>query len=129
MWKNYNVPIELIRLSHIRFSYYITDKDNINKKIEAIKVNDFETLHVFNKFTIIRSHGWNSDHDECHIPILQNIGIASEVNPLDIYLAFEEYFATQITNNERTESTGLTNKEKIENHGFDTKVSFRGKQK
>jgi len=48
---------------------------------------------------------------------------------VDIYLAFEEYFATQITNNERTESTGLTDKEKIENHGFDTKVSFRGKQK
>lgn len=129
MWKNYNAQMELIRLSHIRFSYYITDKDNINRKIEAIKANDFETLHIFNKFTIIRSHGWDSDHDERHIPILQNIGIASEVNPLDIYLALEEYFATQITNNERTESTGLTDKEKIENHGFDTKVSFRGKQK
>jgi hypothetical protein len=46
---------------------------------------------------------------------------------LDIYNAFEEYFSLERTSTERTESVGLTDKEKITNHGFDTKISFRGK--
>lgn len=129
MWKNYSAQMELIRLSHIRFPYYITDKDNMNRKIEAVKTNDFEILHVFNKFIISRSNGIGWDHIEKHTPILKDIGIAGLVNPLDIYLALEEYFARKITESERTESIGLTDNEKIENHGFDTKVSFRGKQK
>lgn len=124
-WKDYNAQMQLIYLAHVRFPYYV--KDTLEKKVEAIHSKNYDVLHVFNKFTISRSNGVGWDTETRHIPILQNIGIASEVNPLDIYLALEEYFNTQITNNERVESIGLTNDEKITNHGFNLKDSFRGK--
>ena len=64
---------------------------------------------------------------EKHIPLLKSCGLASRINPLDIYLAFEEYFSQEKTASERSESVGLTDKERIENHGYDVKTSFRGK--
>ena len=66
-------------------------------------------------------------YSEKHISLLKSCGLASCIEPLDIYLAFEEYFSTEKTAAERTESAGLTDKERIENHGFDLKESFRGK--
>lgn len=124
-WKDYSYKAELIKLSHIKFKYYI--KDDNSKRIEAVKQKDYETAYVWNSFTISKSNGISWDHEEKHIPILQNIGVASFIDPLDIYLALEEYFAKQITDSEKTESRGLTNNEKIENHGFNLKDSFRGK--
>lgn len=124
-WKDYSYKAELIKLSAIKFKYYIKDDDN--KRIEAVKHKDYETTYVWNRFTIYKSNGSSWGEEERHIPILQNIGIASFIDPLDIYLALEEYFARQITDSERTESRDLTNNEKIENHGFDLKDSFRGK--
>ncbi len=53
--------------------------------------------------------------------------MAGCINPLDIYLAFDEYFSLEKQAQERTESVGITDKERIENHGFDVKTSFRGK--
>lgn len=125
-WKDYSKPPEIIRLSHISFRYY--EIDTPEKKINAIKTNDYKTQDVFNNFYVSRSNGSSRDiREERHIPILQNIGIASLVDPLDIYLALEEYFSSQKTSSERTESAGLTNDEKVTNHGFDLKNSFRGK--
>lgn len=125
-WKDYGKRSELIKLSHIRFHYY--EIDTAEKEINAIKMNDYETQNVFEKFFITRSDKASGYvREERHIPILQNIGIAGLVEPLDIYLALEEYFSTQKTSTERTESVGLTNDEKVTNHGFDIKKSFRGK--
>lgn len=59
-----------------------------------------------------------------HIPILNQIGISDFVNPLDIYLALEEYFKNQIEANERRDPIGTTDNDKVAMHGFDDK-SFR----
>lgn len=61
------------------------------------------------------------------IPLLIASGFVNCIEPLDIYNAFEEYFSLKRSSAERTESVGLTDKEKIANHGFDAKISFRGK--
>ena len=55
--------------------------------------------------------------------------MADFIEPLDIYLAIEEYFSLEREASERRESIGLTNDDKITNHGFDTKISFRGTSK
>ena len=126
-WKDYTKETKLICLSHVGFRYYTVG--DVPRMIEGIKTNDYFTLYEFNKFDLVKSSGREVVREERHIPILQNIGIAGEVDPLEIYLAIEEFLGMQITNNERTESIGLTDKEKVENHGFDTKESFRGKRK
>lgn len=124
-WKDYNYKPEIIKLSHIKFNY-LMKKENENR-IEAIKMKDYKTVKVFNEFDLIKSHGKNIEKEERHIPILKDIGIPGLVDPLDIYLAIEEYLSKQIEDSERTESIGLSNNEKIENHGFNLKDSFRGK--
>ena len=125
-WKDYGKKSKTIKLSSISFRYY--EIKTVEKKINAIKTCDYRTNEVFDSFFITRSDKASGYvHEERHIPILQNIGIASLVDPLDIYLALEEYFSSQKTSSERTESAGLTNDEKVTNHGFDLKNSFRGK--
>lgn len=124
-WKDYNKPRELMRLSNITFWYYKVD--TLEKKINAIKTNDYRVQKVFDKFHVYKSNGVTDVREERHTPILKNIGIAGCVDPMDIYLALEEYFSLEKTATERTESAGLTNDEKVSNHGFDLKKSFRGK--
>lgn len=126
-WKDYNYKSELIKLSHIHFVEHWNLKYDLEKKLQAIKIKDYKEVKVFNKFILCKSNGIKDDREERHIPILQNIGIASLVEPLDIYLAIEEYLGKQKTADERTESVGLSNNEKVTNHGFDLKSSFRGK--
>lgn len=63
------------------------------------------------------------------IPILRGCGITHLINPVDVFCSIEEHFSRQITAAERTEPLGATNNDKIIMHGFDTKTSFRGKQK
>ena len=65
--------------------------------------------------------------EERHIPILKDLGIPQWIEPLDIYLALEEYFMKQKTDTERIDPIGQTNDDKIIVHGFDTETSFRGK--
>ena len=93
--------------------------------VEAIKTKNYVTKTVFNKFITYKGN----DRVERHIPILKNTGIASLVDPMEIYLSLEEYFSMEKTANERTDAIGLTNDDKITNHGFDLKTSFRGKVK
>ena len=126
-WKDYTRDRELIKLSEVDSRYGYLIKDDYNRWIELVKLGDFKTKQTFDKFTLYKSKGQNFTKEERHIPILKNIGIASEVNPLDVYLSFEEYFCKEKTKNERSESIGLTDKDRILNHGFDLKSSFRGK--
>lgn len=64
---------------------------------------------------------------EKNIPLLKACGIAKLVDPLSIYLAFEEYFSLEKTASERRDPLGITDIDKVESHGFDKKTSFRGK--
>ena len=61
------------------------------------------------------------------IPILNACGIKDFIDPVDIFTAIEEHFSLEKTESERIEPIGATNNDKIVMHGFDTKVSFRGK--
>lgn len=133
-WDNYNKKRELIRLDFIRFGLsvyhdraklkFFSDSEVLSKPdilIKAIDTNDYE---VYMPITAHRFY-INGNKTIKHIPILKACGIADFIDPLEIYLAFEEYFMLEKSSNERTESVGLTDKEKIGNHGFDIKSSFR----
>lgn len=142
-WKNYDKKRCLISFCVIEFDFVIKKRfydrpysfrkrdmsedsiiENIPVIIDAIKANDFiERRHLD-----IKEVSFGDGHREHrHIPILKASGVANVVDPLDIYISFEEYFSLEKQSQERTESVGITDREKIENHGFDTKVSFRGK--
>ena len=135
-WKNYHKQRELIKLDLICFGFDVSWAiykrkrnqtreariyDIISTLIQAIDTNDFKYEYNLSKYK-------PSYRDEIrNIPILKACGIASCVNPEDIYHSIEEYFSLEKQSQERTESVGITDKERIENHGFDVKTSFRGK--
>lgn len=141
-WKDYDLSRKLFSLDIIDFSNDLTHKIiefdrkrglQYNLKeilfresdlIKAIKHGEYAVLDSINK-RVYRKDG--GEEIEKHIPLLKASGINKVVEPLDIYLAFEEYFSLEKTASERTESVGLSNNEKVENHGFDLKTSFRGK--
>lgn len=139
-WKNYNKPRRLISLDVISFVWNVNqlisvyrgewklNKESIYKRlpalIQAIDTNNIEVRNSINHYSYFK--GDYKTRVEKHIPLLIACGIGNCIEPLDIYLSFEEYFSLEKQSHERTSSIGLTDKEKIENHGFDTKVSFRG---
>lgn len=138
-WKNYNKKRRLIRLDIIDFSlsvdtvlydrkhYGFYDKSRIKERantlIQAVDSNDYAVETSIDKWIV---HKGDGSEVEKHIPLLKACGIASCVDPLEVFLAFEEFFSLEKSSQERTASVGLTNEEKIGNHGFDMKTSFRG---
>lgn len=139
-WKNYNKSRSMIRLDVVKFGWHVYsvyrddrhigvyDTSKLRSKpdtlVKSIDTNDFQVFDSVNKHTIYRG---DNTQVEKHIPLLKACGIANCVDPLEVFLAFEEYFSLEKSSNERTASVGLTNLEKIGNHGFDVKTSFRGK--
>lgn len=138
-WKNYNKPRVLINLNMVAFGWetYRMLRDKIdypwkytkasimkNSKVlvDAINMDTIDYIRNLNTCTLFVG---NHDRIEKHIPLLKASGLPICIDPLDIYLSFEEYFSLAKSALERTESVGITDKERIENHGFDTKVSFR----
>ena len=131
-WKNYNAKRKLINLSvfnrarDFSFLQFNNNDSDINYwKEKFLHMEEPQFGMQLNKFFITQ----DMKRIEKHIPILKDTGLASFIEPLDIYLAFEEYFSKEKTESERTESIGLTDTEKVENHGFDKRTSFRGKNK
>ena len=140
-WKNYDKTRVLIQLDVISFKWSVTDQFSngffsdsynldklFNKRdilIQAVNNNDYRIERKIDKHVV---RGDNPDKPvEKHIPLLKACGMARFVDPLDIFLSFEEYFSLEKTAAERTDAIGTTNSDKIENHGFDKKTSFRGK--
>lgn len=144
-WREYNKPRVLCDLSVIEFHYAIGgqislangwwsvgyDRDKVHEKagilVQAVNTNDYKVKSRIDRHVIY--YGNYNDKTEKHIPLLKACGIASLVDPLDVYLSFEEYFSLEKTASERREPIGTTDKDKIESHGFDTKISFRGTNK
>lgn len=138
-WKNYNKSRCLMKLDIVGFGWEIIriirhdrygreiDKTKLFQRKEtlssAIDQNDFGIKESINRHVIRKGDGTES---EKHIPLLKACGLAGCIDPLEIFLAFEEYFSLEKTSSERTTSIGLTDEEKIGNHGFDVKTSFRG---
>ena len=137
-WKNYNKSRCLIRLENIEFPLKILygknalklSKEYLTKRTpvlaQAIDMGEYQTQHNYCRNTTFKSVGLHTLRTEKHIPLLKACGLSNLLDPLEVYLAFEEYLSSEKTSSERTTSVGLTDKEKIENHGFDLKTSFRG---
>lgn len=137
-WKNYNKPRCLIKFYSIGLDYavrhliadrydikqhrHLINKEKMYKNKDAI-IQSIDT----NNYRVWMALADSTKYDK--IPLLKACGVAKLVDPLEIYLAFDEYFSLQKQAAERTESVNITDTEKIVNHGFDSKVSFRGKNK
>lgn len=141
-WSNYDKERALIKLDVIDFSYGIRweisnkaslsynsnlDLSRLEKKadvlVKAVDTKDYKIMSSIDRF----SYYVGKDRVEKHIPILKACGIANLVDPMDFYLALDEYFSLEKQASERTDAEGTTNNDKIVNHGFDTKTSFRGR--
>lgn len=140
-WKNYDKPRKLTELSLLDFEYPITqkfkgdwyglyfgdyDRDEVMKHkdilIKSIDTNDYKIVKHIDRHIITKDDGAKI---EKHIPLFKACGISQIVDPLQIYLAFDEYFSLEKQATERIDAVGTTNDDKIRNHGFDTKKSFR----
>lgn len=144
-WKNYSRQRMVIDLNLIDLDWTVEKmlyknpykdrsfdmerlKERADTITQAIDSGNFKYRTSLNDYTIIKGgYGYNLVKIEKHIPLLKACGIASLIDPLDVFLSLEEYFSLEKSSIERTESVGLTDTEKIGNHGFDTKTSFRGK--
>lgn len=127
-WKNYNKSRALIKLDYICLgwrSVRVSEKNSdANVLVQAVDTNDYRSIASFNNGRVCTG---DRKWEDRHIPILKASGLAKCIDPLEIYLSFEEYFSLEKAASERTESVGITDKERIENHGFDIKKSFRGR--
>ena len=131
-WKNYNKPRCLISLNLIRLDWDIhrflsrhKDTDSMLDRITAsIDNNSFEKIFSFNRERVSIA---GNQFVYKHIPLLKASGLSSLIDPLDAYLSFEEFFSLEKTASERDSSIGITDRERLENHGFDNRISFRGK--
>ena len=132
-WKNYDKPNELFKMDLISFNssyglrdYKVNDfvpeliKAHIEDLRAAIDHNDIWMEHAINRYT-------KSNDKTPNIPLLAPCGIGNIINPTEMFCAIEEYFSIEKTKSETTEAKGTTNDDKIIMHGFDTKISFRGK--
>lgn len=128
-WRNFNQPRKLCSFEIISFSdFYRTNKKEeiyrrIDYYVQDIHTNNYKVKKRLDTHSIRNATGWV----EKNIPILKACGVAGCVNPHDIHLAFEEYFSLEKSTSERREPIGTTDIDKIESHGFDKKISFRGK--
>ena len=125
-WKNYNKPNKLLVIESIEsYAWYYClkkkRKPTIDDMIAAIDHNDYRRLATINEHST-----WNGNKKTTYeIPILKASGLASVIDPLEMFCSIEEYFSREKTMAETTEPKGITNDDKIIMHGFDTKTSFR----
>lgn len=140
-WKNYDIPSKIVDV-HVDTSNY-ADRNWRTRKIELVKdnisperirrsfeyrINDKYSRGIGESASTLTVTKYN-ETKTYDIPLLRGCGVANLINPVDVFCAIEEHFSRQITAAERTEPLGATNNDKIIMHGFDTKTSFRGKQK
>ena len=136
-WKNYNKPRVPIKLIEVEFSknMYISYKSNtytmIHNNIQTLKNavdnNDCKVKSNLSYYKNSIPYKNTFKYEIKDIPILNACGIKDFIDPVDIFTAIEEHFSLEKTESERIEPIGATNNDKIVMHGFDTKVSFRGK--
>lgn len=143
MWKNYDNPRVITGLTVIKFNYglcskfaasgwswrsgYIREKlyASVDDMVKAVDNKDYDVHRTVKSGAVFIGDTMYVKH----IPLLKAAGFAECIDPLDVYLAFDEYFSLQKQASERTDAIGTTNTAKIKNHGFDVKTSFRGKSK
>ena len=113
MWKDYNKSVDF-KFGEIKTYYtmeYIKSK-KFNYKtslIDDIKLGNFEYKNNFTETSPI---------------VLNKTKLPSILNAQEVYLAIEEWLSHK---KDDIVHDSMTDKEKIVSHGFDTKLSFRGK--
>jgi hypothetical protein len=140
-WKNYDTQRNVLKLCEIEFWYYTLVEQkktqtyhdliisNVDRMVQAINTGDLHDINVMNREIVSRFNKQTLVKEERTIPILTACGISDIIDPIDIFTALEEHFSLCKTESERIDPIGATNDDKITMHGFDTKTSFRGKQK
>ncbi len=113
MWKDYNKSVDF-KFGEIKTYYtmeYVTSKKFNHKTalIDDIKLGNFEYKNNFTEESSI---------------VLNKTKLPSILNAQEVYLAIEEWLSHK---KDDIVHDSMTDKEKIVSHGFDTKVSFRGK--
>ena len=132
-WKEYNQPLKLLSLQAISFNqswkYKFYDVDYSGRKIIRTLVEDrlAESSPELREAVIHKDYKVYQDFSKKGYLLLKSSGIPNTIGPEEIYNAIDEYFSLEKTAAESTVAKGTTNNDKIKNHGFDTKVSFRGK--
>ncbi len=121
-WRNFDKPSKLICLDTIRFNYYSFNKPKIEDYINDINHNNYKVLRNLNDYTIYNGN----EKIKKHIPLLKAT-LSHFLDAHEVFMAFEEYFSLEKSSSERREPLGSTDNDKIESHGFDLKISFRGK--
>ena len=135
-WKDYNKERKLIELNLIKFNWQVLSlirnvfQSNTKCDTELINKNKDKLVYSISigEYRIEENLGREFFSND-RIPLLKASRLAQLIDPLEIFLSFEEYFSLEKSKNEKTESIGITDKDKIEMHGFDNKTSFRGKIK
>lgn len=141
-WKNYNKENKLLQFDIIVFNgiYRLFNhstkdidinsvREHINDIAADIDNNNYKVMQELSRHFMYKEHKGKFIPERSNIPILKASGITNVIDPLDMFCAIEEYFSTEKTKLETTEPKGATNDDKIIMHGFDTKTSFRGKNK
>ena len=140
-WKDYSKSREVLKLTEISFlyktlvrqkkkeTYYEFIKSNVPRMVAAIQSNNLSAAYNLNGHEVNKDHKNTWIREVRTIPILTACGIAEIIDPVSMFTAIEEHFSLLKTESERIDPIGATNNDKIEMHGFDTKTSFRGKQK
>ena len=140
-WKDYTRSRGVLVLDEISFkydtlvsqknrkTYYEFIKSNVSRMVDAIKSNNLSLICHLNGVKVSKKSKNEWIHEIRTVPILTACGIADIIDPVSIFTAIEEHFSLLKTESERIDPIGATNNDKIEMHGFDTKTSFRGKQK
>ncbi len=112
MWKDYNKSVDF-KFGEIssKFSieYLYSKKWEHKKFIDDVKLGNFE---------------YKNNLAEKSPIVLSKTKLPSILNAQDVYLAIEEWLSHK---KDDVAHDSMTDKEKIVSHGFDTKVSFRGK--
>lgn len=125
-WKNYDKPNKLLDVQLISFGYMVMLK---GFKFENMKyaIDHYDLLYTESLSHHVKYVG--DKEEKSTIPILAPSGLGNVINPVDMFCAIEEYYSIEKSKTETTEPQGITNDDKIVMHGFDTKISFRGKGK
>ena len=132
-WKDYNHPLELLSLKAIDFNeswkYEFYDRKWYGRKLErTLSKERLKGISSTLRDAVInRDYRVYRDFSKKDYLLLKGSGIPNIIGPEEIYNAIDEYFSLEKTAAESTTAKGTTNNDKIKNHGFDTKVSFRGK--
>lgn len=132
-WKEYNQPLKLLSLQAISFNqswkYKFYDVKYNGRKVIRTLMEDrlAESSPELREAVIHKDYKVYQDFSKKGYLLLKSSGIPNVIGPEEIYNAIDEYFSLEKTAAESTVAKGTTNNDKIKNHGFDTKVSFRGK--